>query len=356
MLVSNYPTSDGGISLMYVHVRCLAYAKAGINVEVLNLSAKRSDVVDGISVITLNDYLIKPPDAYEILILHAANIRQHMRFLKAYGKRFARHIFFFHGHEVLRINKVYAKDYPYLKKTWEKKLIQDIYDTFKLWVWRRFFTRNANKTTFVFVSHWMMNEFLKWTKTPRSILEGRYHIIYNAINQVFEENQWKQEAPKKYDFITIRGNWDGAKYGIDIVNDLAKNNPDLKFLLVGKGSFFEHYQKAENLTLLKEHLSPREMLPYLDMSRCALMPTRTDAQGLMMCEMASYGMPVISSDIPVCREVFNNFPNISLIDNEEVHYNIKNDLLRLEVNYSPSRSEVFHSSNTVDKEVHLLKE
>ena len=31
------------------------------------------------------------------------------------------------------------------------------------------------------------------------------------------------------------------------------------------------------------------------------MPTRTDAQGLMMCEMAAFGIPLITSNIPVCH-------------------------------------------------------
>ena len=61
-----------------------------------------------------------------------------------------------------------------------------------------------------------------------------------------------------------------------------------------------------------------EIVEMLNLSRYALMPTRTDAQGLMMCEMAAFGIPVITSDIPVCHEVFDGFKNVFFISNDEL--------------------------------------
>lgn len=354
VLTTNYPTSGGGISLMYVHVRNMAYVNRGIELEVLNLSAKAVDVVDGIRVITLQEY-INGKDNYSILVLHAANIRQHYRFLRAYGDRFERFVFFFHGHEVLRINSVYAKDYPYVRKNWVRLLMQDIYDTFKLRTWRGFFIKNARKIEYIFVSKWMQDEFLKWTKTPAHILEGRTHIIYNSVHRVFEENHWDRGAPKQYDFITIRGNWDGAKYAVDIVNRLAKANPKMSFLLVGKGQYFNYYEKAENLELLEKHLLPAEMLHYMNISRCALMPTRTDAQGLMMCEMASYGIPTITSSLPVCYEVFESFNNVAYIDNNDITDRLESLISPITSMFPNERNDKFFQSNTVDNEVLLLK-
>jgi glycosyltransferase involved in cell wall biosynthesis len=52
------------------------------------------------------------------------------------------------------------------------------------------------------------------------------------------------------------------------------------------------------------------------------MPTRTDAQGLMMCEMAAFGIPVITSDIPVCHEVFDGFSNAYFISNDDKKENL----------------------------------
>ena len=74
------------------------------------------------------------------------------------------------------------------------------------------------------------------------------------------------------------------------------------------------------------------MVDYINSAKCALMPTRTDAQGVMMCEMATFGIPLITSDIPVCHEVFKEWEGIGFISNEHytedditlIYQNIKN--------------------------------
>lgn len=53
----------------------------------------------------------------------------------------------------------------------------------------------------------------------------------------------------------------------------------------------------------------------LNSYKYALMPTRLDAQGVMMCEMAVYGIPTIVSDIAVCHEMLDSYPNVLFIDN-----------------------------------------
>ena len=60
------------------------------------------------------------------------------------------------------------------------------------------------------------------------------------------------------------------------------------------------------------------------------MPTRTDAQGLMMCEMATYGMPVITTDIPVCHEVLDSFENVSMFDINDTNVQLEPILAQLE--------------------------
>ena len=108
--VVDYPDNNGKVSLMYVHTRNVYYAKKGIDVTVLNFSTKKDYVFDGISVISLNTYE-STVNSYDILLCHAANLRNHYRFLKKYEKKFKKIVFFYHGHEVLKINKVYSKPY-----------------------------------------------------------------------------------------------------------------------------------------------------------------------------------------------------------------------------------------------------
>jgi len=102
VLATDYPDNTGKVTLMYIHSRNLYYTSQGIHVTVLNFAAQESYVYQGITVITLQDY-VKNNLRYDVLICHAPNIRNHYFFFLRYGNRFPRFIFFFHGHEVLKI-------------------------------------------------------------------------------------------------------------------------------------------------------------------------------------------------------------------------------------------------------------
>ena len=349
--VADYPNNAGGVSLMFVHTRNVYYKKSDIDVTVLNFSTKEDYIYDGIKVISLNSY-INGNDDYDILLLHAANIRNHYKFLKKYGKRFKKFIFFYHGHEVLRINKVYSKPYSYVSSNKVKMIAQDIYDSFKLYIWRHYLPKVKEKSFFIFVSKWMKDEFLKWVKINERILDNRSSITYNNVDAFFEKESFDDKCGKEYDFVTIRGNLDGSKYSIDIVNRLAKNTPNKKFLIVGKGEFFNHYNKASNVIWLNKTMNHKEIVDTLQKSKFALMPTRTDAQGLMMCEMAAFGIPVITSDIPVCHEVFDGFKNAYFINNEDEDL----DLSKFNDGMCKSlKMTKFYEDATVSEEVKTIK-
>lgn len=317
VLTEDYPNNDGGVTLMYVHTRNIYYLEHGIEVDNLSFSAKNEYKIDGIRVINL-DIFEKEKKQYDLLILHAANIRHHYKFLKKHGNEFGKFMFFYHGHEVLKIHNVYSKPYPYVHENKLKIFAQNIYDDYKLEIWRHYLPKVIEKSWFVFVSKWMLEEFEKWTKISRRSLEGHYTITYNCVGKEFEQETFDINQLKQYDFITIRGNIDGSKYSVDLVNEMAQKTPKGRFLLIGKGKYFEHNKKADNLEWWNKTLSHDEIIEILNKSRFALMPTRTDAQGLMMCEMAAFGIPVITSDIPVCHEVFDGFKNVYYISNEKI--------------------------------------
>ena len=316
VLTEDYPDNEGKVSLNYVHTRNIHYQADGIKVDNLSFSAKESYTIDGIKVLSLRDYE-QTDRKYDLLLLHAANLRHHYKFLKSYGNRFMHFIFFFHGHEVMRINKDYCKPYDYMKRNLLIECAQNLYDVFKLCVWRRFFFKNAGKCSFVFVSEWMKAVFEKNIGNDLTSKVNCY-ITYNSVGQVFEIQSFNDNEEKLFDFITIRSNLDGSKYAVDIVNKIAQDTPDGRFLIVGKGELFNHIEKADNILWLNKTLNHAAIIEYLNQSRYALMPTRTDAQGLMMCEMAAFGIPVITSDIPVCHEVFDGFENAFFISNSEL--------------------------------------
>lgn len=355
--VTDYSKPNKKDTHYFVQVRNLYYQKVGIDVSVLNFSAKEDYVVNGIQVYSLNSYIKHlRSENFNLLVCHAPNIRNHYIFLKKYENDFKRIVFFFHGHEVLDTGKVYSKPYDYVKdSSFISKLSRSAYDRLKLYLWKHYFMSLSYKSYFIFVSNWMKEEFYKWTKISDEYLSHRAFICYNSIGEVFEKEKYNVKGEKIYDFITIRSNIDGSKYAIDIVNNLAFSNPKFKFLVVGKGDYFSYNEKAPNLIWKDELLNHCEIIECLNKSRCALMPTRTDAQGLMMCEMASFGVPVITSDIPVCLEVFFGFNNVRFINNEKQNTNLEvllNELCSIDLN---DINKKYYSINTVAKEVKLFE-
>ncbi|MEA4877930.1 MAG: glycosyltransferase [Aminobacterium sp.] len=355
VLATDYPKNNEDPSLMYIHTRNQYYAKNNIKVTVLNFKTHRSYKIDNINVISLQEYK-KNPKLFDILVSHAPNLRNHFFFLNKYGKNFPATVFFFHGHEVLQISEVYPKPYDYIKSSpIISQMIRNLYDEIKFKVWKKYFTKTISKSYFVFVSNWMFHMFLKYIKLDALIIEPRTQIIPNAIGKNFESSIYDINADKKYDFITIRNNLDGAKYCIDLVTNIALCNPKYTFCVIGKGNFYKYNKKPENLLWINKNLDHSEVIRYLNISRCALMPTRTDSQGVMACEIATFGMPLITSNIDVCEEIFCGFKNVFFIDNEIKNINLDSIYSDIKKWQMKGKNLKYFSENTMLKEINLFQ-
>lgn len=351
--VADYPTPKGKRSLYFVHTRNIHYQQEGIDVTVLNFSADERYIVDGIQVITLADYISKVDiNQYELLICHAANLRNHYRFLKKYQNNFQGVIFIYHGHEILHINKYYPKAFRFHKEKFKVAFFQDIYDSIKIHIWKKYIKKNIDSIRLIFVSDWLYDLFIKEFKIKKEFIENNISIISNSIGNFFEDNQHKVENAK-YDFITIRNRFDESTYCIDIVSKLAKENPEYRFCIIGKGDYFNYNDKPDNIFLVEGELKHEEMREFLNASRIALMPTRHDSQGLMSCELASYGMPLITSNIEVCRKVFKTCPNVAFISNDEP--DLSKALEMLKINEDIEEWRQYYKENTIKKEIQYIK-
>lgn len=349
--VQDYPNNFGGKNGAFVHTRNLEYKKSGISVNVMNFSTVDSYSIDGIPVIPEREIIAQDKLDYDFLICHAANIRNHYRFIKLYRNRFKKIFFFFHGHEILKIHQVYPKEYSYIKTNIVKYTVRDIYDTLKCQIWHQYFKKTNDNYYCIFVSNWMYHEFQRWIRVN---IDGKYSIIYNVVGSSFMNNHYDPLSEKEYDYVTIRTNLDGSKYCIDLVNELAKKNPLSKFLVIGKGDFFNFNQKAENLIWLNTTMNHDEIIQILNKCKCALMPTKTDAQGVMACEFATYGIPMITSDIEVCQEVFEAFSNVAYIDNDNVDVDI--DKIYSSIRKKDLKTvRKYDLEHTVMKEIRLLE-
>lgn len=127
----------------------------------------------------------------------------------------------------------------------------------------------------------------------------------------------------------------------------------MKFLLIGKGNYFNNNKKPQNLTWINQYLHHNEMMFCINQCRYALMPTRRDTQGVMSCELVTYGIPLITSDMPVCREIFGHIKGVIYIDND----NTDIDLSSLCADLKPRKTRIsfFEYEKTVCCEETIIK-
>lgn len=352
ILCTDYPNTEGNKALYFAHMRNKYYLQNGIDVTVLNFSAKEEYCYESIKVIPENQYPFIN-SYYDILICHAPNTRQHYKFLKKYGKRFNKIIFIFHGHEVLKITKEYPPSYPFVKNP-IPNVVQNLYDLLKLKIWRKYIINNICKLSLVFVSNYLYMSALKYLKFNKSDVDSNSFVINNSVGKVFEQNHFDPFSNKQYDFITIRSNLDSSTYCIDLLCNIAINNPELKFLLIGKGRYFDYNTLPKNIALLKESLNHEELTYYINISKAAIMLTRNDSQGLMSCELATFGIPLITSRLPVTEEIFSCFLNVTLIENSDIDFDFK-EWLKISSEQKFAKCEQYFAKNTVFKEIELIE-
>ena len=354
VLTAFYPIPGVTHERMFVHVRNRYYQEHGADVTVLNFAAQDCYEIDGIKVITPEKYE-KDSDKYDIAISHSANVRNHYKFLKKHEREFEHLVFFFHGHET----SIFAKDYPKPYRFTSdgrllKRAAQFAYDIFKLKIWRKFYIRLAPKSEYIFVSDSFFRRVQNNLKITPDDLRNHCHVIHNSVGSFFESANYDALSAKEYDFISIRSNLDAPQYGVDLYVQIARKYTDKKFIIIGKGDFFKHVKMPPNMVWIDHTLDHKDMLSYLNRSRCAIMLTRSDTQGVMTCEMATLGMPVISSDIDICQEILSCFPNVALVNNEVGSVDIETLYRRLEAGLPYPKCKKYFAENTIAKELDLF--
>ena len=350
MACVDYPRDDNK-ALQYVHVRNKEYIKQGITVDVLNFSQNQNYVFEGINVFCL-EYVKENIEKYQnyILICHAPNVRNHFLFIKKYGSFFIDIVFFFHGHEIVEQLKVYPAPYAFSKNSLLRRDALYLYDKLKISIWSKYFRKTDTKSKLIFVSDFLLKEFIENMKLEYENIEKRVAVINNSVGPIFQREMYDMSATKCYDYITIRSNIDSSVYCIDLLSQIAERNPEKKFLLIGKGKYFEYNKIPSNIKHINSTLKQEELIEYINASKVALMPTRRDSQGVMSCELATFGIPLITSKLAVCEEMFSSFKNVVLLDEKQMvdNINITFDIESLEKN------EKFFVESTIDNEIKII--
>lgn len=355
VLCSQYPTLDDYSRGQFFHVRNKYYQKNGCNIDVLNFETNQDYVIEGINVYT-EEQISQSNKRYDIVLCHAPKLQQHFKYLDK-NNNYRKIVFVFHGNEVLDTYKIAPYRYSYLPSSkFVNKLQRQVKDKVKLFLLRRQFLKYSEISHFVFVSNWMKKRMLASVGISEQKIAEHFSIINNAVGATFQNIHYENKGKKQYDFVCIRAQLDGAKYGVDIVCEIAKQNPAATFLIIGKGDYFVYNSIPENVEYLNKTLTHNEMINYLNNSRCALLPTRWDSQGLLTCEVATFGMPTITSDIPICHEMLDDFNNVGYIDNTNTsNTNIINILNDLELRTQEKKNQKFFAENTMCKEVELFR-
>jgi glycosyltransferase involved in cell wall biosynthesis len=313
-----YPCIDNLYAASFVHTRCVEYLKKGVELVVLSFSASHSYTFEGVEVNTETDFL-KCGFDFELIMSHAPNLKNHVRLLNQV--RFSNQplIVYFHGHEIMDTAKYYPKAFEFDKKNKIKKIIQYLYDPVKLFLMKKFLKKviQRRNVKLIFVSEWMQEiafESMKLTYKDTIRFKENSLIIFNGVNDYFLKNKYVPDFKLLADFVTIRP-FDNSKYAIDLVYKLAKENPQKTFHIYGMGKFFDYVPSLSNLTIFQKYIAQKDIPGLLNKYKAAMMPTRLDAQGVMMCEIAVFGMPLLTSDISICHEMLGEFSNVAYLSN-----------------------------------------
>ncbi len=352
VMCTGYPSKQNPYNCTWAHIRNRYYLSHGWSVEVLVVGSNEEYYIDNVKVIRHKDALHRlRNEVYDVVVSHSPNMRAHVPLLKRHFS--GPIVFFMHGSESMSINNDYPKPYSFAKESIWKRIFRDIYDKAKFVVLRRFILSRGDSIYLIFVSEWMKGVFSK------NILDVDYFgvnhsIINNSLGSRFLECAWRSPESPKADFVTLR-RLDDSKYCIDLIVNSALSNPDKTYHIYGKGQYFKNYQKPDNISHYDFHINNDDVPALLNQYRCALMPTRCDAQGVMVCEMAAYGMPVITSDIEVSHEMLTGFGNVKLLGLNEFSDFIDFDALDFSCDLAFNR-ERFSRDATVGKEMARIKE
>ncbi len=354
VLVQAYPSEGNPYQMGYVHARVKQYLVTGQPVRVLSFSATQDYQFEGVEVVTAQS--AEQSNLFEAatVISHAPNLRNHFRMIFKQRRKIAKLVFVFHGHEVMHVPSEYPQPYHWNKKEKRQQALRWVLDPIKLKaakVFLRYFSKQM-LIKFIFVSRWMKETF---ERNIFAIGEIENAIINNPVSKAFSKGGF-QINPSKGPLraICIRP-LDSSKYSIDLVLKLAQSNPNIIVDVYGKGQLPQVMQYGENVSFTNHFITQSEIPSVLNGYDLAILPTRLDAQGVSACEFASYGIPMITSDIPIMQEMLGAFTNVCFLPNDSFDTIVDMALIdSLKYVSSPVTDRLFDLESLVQQELAFI--
>ncbi|MEM2971942.1 MAG: glycosyltransferase family 4 protein [Candidatus Bathyarchaeia archaeon] len=293
VVAPNYPSPEDKHAFGFVHSRAKIYSEKGLSVQVYipsNTSASQTYTYENIKVSKGNHSLLRKiikefdPD---VIAVHAPNPST-LTYINKFQKPT---IVWIHGAEVL-----IRPFHHYMASFGIRNQIQKVYSLFYD-ATRNLTLRKAIKKAdaVIYVSKWLQKVAEKYLmmRHPKTF------IIPNPVNtKLFKPNK-ANDVTKMDAGVSVRAlEW---KYGLDIAIK-AFAHSKISLTIVGKGSL-ETYLKSlakkinANVKFITEGIEHNKLPNFYNKFAFFIAPSRTEAQGVAMCEAMACGLPVVATEV-----------------------------------------------------------
>ena len=299
-----YPSIANKHSFGFVHARVKLYKRRGYNVFVTvpEISSKyknnyvNSYSYEDINVLRINymyvNQLIESIDP-DVIIYHFPNPIILGKIIKMDRPI----VLWIHGSDIL-IKSFHEYFSPYL--------LSDIVGSFRSLLldfprnlWLRYLFLKRPDILYVFPSIWMKNMFIKYISPPKDLYNNMY-IIPNPVDTNLFRPMNECNSRNRNIAITVRALY--YVYGIDTAIRAFSNLKNVKLTIIGNGPLKDKLRELavktkSNIEFIFEGI-PHSMLPvYYNNAGFFVAPSRSESQGVAMCEAMSAGLPVIATNV-----------------------------------------------------------
>lgn len=364
-----YPSDSDKYNTAFVHTRVKEYLQSGISVDVLTINC-----LPGISKYTFEDVDVIRADyaflrdalgtkKYKNIVIHFFDCN-YGNVLDSVDTIDTNIFLFVHGADVL-----YHSLPEYASPYFGGKL--DLSYRSEEFAKRDYYIKkynNLKNVKWIFVSDFIRTKLEK----TLDIKINNYEIIPNYIdNTLFSYKEKNEELQKK--IFVLRKFSNDFCYALDIdvraILTLSRREcfKELEFDIYGSGEMFDTLtaplKSFDNVHLHNKFLTHDEIKEIHNTHGIALFASRFDTQGVSLCEAASSGCAVVTSEIEAIMSYIDKELGVVCETEEFTQYADVIEKLAFDYEYfnkvaiaeSKSVQEKFSYENTIQKELNLYK-
>jgi len=291
MIARFYPDVKNISAYRFVHVRTKNYIKAGNKVRVFVPSKGFSSMYNYEHVNVLRaplNYIVNVTNNFDpdVIAVHGPNGRWFTHLSKLRSPM----VLWIHGAEALQ-TAFHNYFCPFRLGDNIIRVLRFSCDPIKRISLRRLIQQS---TAVVYVSNWMKKTAERYTlvKHPLSF------IIPNPVDVDLFKPVRKNEISRINKGISVRAlMW---KCGLDIAIQAYSKMKEAHLTILGRGPLEEYFRKLtnvckSNVTLMTKEIEHEKMPTLYNQFGYFIAPSRTEAQGVAMCEAMACGLPIIST-------------------------------------------------------------